>query len=110
LNLVLDAPQGRQALRLPLARDALARDVGRVLAQIGHRADALPLLQSLHASIAAPIVEAARRSAAQRLVLQLDGVLRYLPFAALHDGQRFLGERFAIEQRVATPATAAVPD
>nr|WP_246312645.1 CHAT domain-containing protein [Aquabacterium terrae] len=110
LNLVLDSAQRRDVQRLPIDPAALARDIGRLLAQIGRRDDALPLLQSLHAALGAPIVRAAQAARAQRLVLHLDGALRYLPFAALHDGRQYLGERFAIEQRIEPlEAAAAAP-
>ncbi|WP_395700380.1 CHAT domain-containing protein [Aquabacterium sp.] len=107
LRLLLDSRAGRRAQVLPVDPAGLARQVGQVLARIAAREDALPLLQSLHAQLAAPLVQAAQAAGAQRLVLHLDGVLRYLPFAALHDGHRYLGERFAIEQRVAGLADTA---
>ncbi len=107
LNLVLVGPRRREVLRLPIVPQALARSVGRLLADLGRREDVLPQLQALHALLGRPLLQHARRDGAQRLVLQLDGVLRYLPFAALHDGQRYLGERLAIEQRL--PAAEAAP-
>lgn len=107
LNLVLDGPRGRTLQRRPQDPAALARDVGRLLAQIGRREDVLPLAQSLHARVAAPIAQAADAARVQRLVLHLDGALRYLPFAALHDGRRYLGERYAIEQRIAATDRSA---
>jgi len=110
LNLVLDGPQGRRLLRQPLAAP-LGPRVGQLLSAIGRRADVQPLLQALHAELAAPLLQAARQARAARLVLHLDGPLRYLPFAALDDGERPLGARFAIEQRLppAPGAAAAVP-
>jgi CHAT domain-containing protein len=115
MNLVIDAPATsagaaaqRNVIRLPVQPAALARDVGQVLAAIGRRENVLDQLQALYRQIAAPIAAAAARSGARRIVLQLDGALRYLPFAALHDGSRYLGERYAIEQRAAPSAAAAV--
>ena len=102
LNLVLQGPQRREVLRLALDPPALARDVGRLLAAVGQRDDVRAPLQRLYEQLGRPIWQRARRDGARRLVLHLDGVLRYLPFAALHDGQRYLGERLAIEQRLAT--------
>jgi CHAT domain-containing protein len=110
LNLVLDGPRGRQLLRQPLT-EPLGPRVGQLLSLIGRRADAQPLLQALHAELAEPLVQAARHQRATRLVLHLDGPLRYLPFAALHDGERPLGARFAVEQRLPSAARsmAAAP-
>jgi CHAT domain-containing protein/tetratricopeptide (TPR) repeat protein len=114
MNLVIDTPGAKTAaaaqrsvLRLPVPPAALARDVGEVLAAIGRRENVLDRLQLLYRQIAAPIAAAAVRSGARRIVLQLDGALRYLPFAALHDGSRYLGERYAIEQRAASSEVAA---
>ncbi len=114
MNLVIDAPGAsagataqRNVIRLPVQPAALARDVGQVLAAIGRRENVLHRLQALYRQIATPIAAAAARSGARRIVLQLDGALRYLPFAALHDGSRYLGERYAIEQRAASSAAAA---
>lgn len=100
LNLVLEGPRQREVLRLAVDPPSLARSVGRLLADIGRREDVLPQLQALHAQLGRPLLQRARRDGAKRLVLHLDGVLRYLPFAALHDGQRYLGERLAVEQRL----------
>lgn len=36
---------------------------------------------------------------AKTLMLSLDGILRYLPFAVLHDGKEFLIERYAINMQ-----------
>jgi CHAT domain-containing protein len=115
LNLVLDGPRGRQLLRQPLA-EPLGPRIGQLLSLIGRRADAQPLLQALHAELAAPLLAAARQTQATRLVLHLDGPLRYLPFAALHDGRQPLGARFAVEQRLSStggpsvnPALAPAP-
>jgi CHAT domain-containing protein len=106
LNVVLDGPLGRQLLRQPLA-EPLGPRVGQLLSLIGRRADAQPQLQALHAELAAPLVHAAQQARARRLVLHLDGPLRYLPFAALDDGERPLGARFAVEQRLSS--TRGIP-
>jgi CHAT domain-containing protein len=49
--------------------------------------------------------QAAQRAGAKRLVLELDSVLRYVPFAALSDGTRDLIDKYAIELRA--PAGAS---
>jgi CHAT domain-containing protein len=100
LNLVLASPRGRELRRLPSEPAALARAIGRLLGSIGRREPVDDQLRALHALLGAPLVQAADQAGAQRLVLQVTGVLRYLPFAALTDGQHALGERLAIEQRV----------
>lgn len=57
--------------------------------------DAQDRLAALYAVIFAPVDQALRDSGTEVVMLNLDGVLRYVPFAALHDGQGYLVERFA---------------
>src|SRR5208337_3550239 len=54
--------------------------------------DPLPQAQALYQLLLGPIAQDLRQSGATTLVLSLDGPLRYLPFAALHDGQHYLVE------------------
>jgi CHAT domain-containing protein len=75
----------------------LRRDIGRFLEAIARREDVRASAQSLYVAIAKPIDAEARRAGAKRLVLWLDGALRYVPFAVLHDGERYLVDRYAIE-------------
>ena len=57
--------------------------------------DAKDKLSALYAVIFAPVDQALRDSGTQVVMLNLDGVLRYVPFAALYDGQGYLVERYA---------------
>ena len=52
--------------------------------------------QKLHAWLIAPALEWLRTRQIETLVIAPDGILRKIPFAALHDGERFLGERYAL--------------
>jgi CHAT domain-containing protein len=54
--------------------------------------DPLPQAQALYQLLMGPISEDLRQNGGSTLVLSLDGALRYLPFAALHDGQHYLVE------------------
>jgi len=56
----------------------------------------LSAAQRLHALLIAPMLDVLDTPDITTLVLSLDGVLRYLPMAALHDGSRYLVERFAL--------------
>jgi CHAT domain-containing protein len=68
----------------------------------GRRADAQPKLAELYAMVAAPIegeLKTLEKSApgeagVPTLLWSLDDALRYLPMAALYDGQHYLLERF----------------
>ncbi len=56
------------------------------------RADPLPKAQELYKMLLGPIAGDLRQAGARTLMLSLDDTLRYLPFAALHDGQHYLIE------------------
>lgn len=93
---------------------ALRRDIGRYLEQIGQRGEIEAGGRSLYAAIAKPLDDEARRAGAKKLVLWLDGALRYVPFAALPDGRGFLVDRYSIESYVpgdarGGPAAGSVP-
>lgn len=58
--------------------------------------DPLPLAQELYRILIKPMAKHLRREKPATILLGLDGALRYVPFAALHDGQRYLAETFAL--------------
>lgn len=60
------------------------------------RRDPRPAAQALHALLIRPILPDLQGQQIDTLMLVLDGVLRYLPMAALHDGQQYLVERYAL--------------
>jgi len=59
-------------------------------------ADPLPQAQQLYGELIAPIVGDLKQLHAKVLMLSLDDALRYLPFAALHDGKQYLIENYAL--------------
>lgn len=72
--------------------------------------DPRPITQSLYRHLIAPVAQDLADAGAKTLMLSLDGTLRYLPFAALHDGERYLAERYdlalftaAARDRIVTP-------
>jgi CHAT domain-containing protein len=89
----------RQQLEYHITVDeaVLQRDIGRFLAAISRREDATGASGALYDIVGRPIDEAAQRTHAKRLVLWLDGSLRYIPFAALGDGNHFLVDRYALQ-------------
>jgi len=64
-------------------------------------------VQRLYDTIARPVDEEAKRAGAKRLVLWLDGALRYVPFAMLGDGRAPLIDRYVIETHAPQANTAA---
>ncbi|MGH8581664.1 MAG: CHAT domain-containing protein [Gammaproteobacteria bacterium] len=67
------------------------------------KSDPRPLAQALYRILVAPVEGDLRGAQAKTLLWSLDGVLRYLPVAALHDGQAYLAERY--RNVVFTPAS-----
>ena len=61
--------------------------------------DPLPAAQELYHALLQPAEARLAGAPVEALQLVLDGPLRYLPFGALHDGHRFLVERFRIGLR-----------
>ncbi|HEY2779281.1 MAG TPA: CHAT domain-containing protein [Steroidobacteraceae bacterium] len=58
--------------------------------------DPIPQAQGLYQLLVAPIADDLRQAGAKTLMLDLDDMLRYLPFAALHDGKSYLIETLSI--------------
>ncbi|MDP2827813.1 MAG: CHAT domain-containing protein [Sulfuricellaceae bacterium] len=56
----------------------------------------LPLAQEMHAWLIGPMERALEKHEVKTLVFVPDGVLRTIPMAALHDGERFLIAKYAI--------------
>ena len=57
--------------------------------------DAKDRLAALEQVLFAPVDQALRDAGTEVVMLNLDGFLRYVPFAALHDGTGYLVERYA---------------
>ena len=75
------------------------QDLNRKVAELGRllrdpKADNLPAAQALYKLLLAPVEQDLQQAGAKTVMLSLDGALRYLPFAALHDGQRYALERW----------------
>jgi CHAT domain-containing protein len=58
------------------------------------KSNLLPAAQSLYQLLIAPVAADLNQAGAKTIMLSLDGALRYLPFGALHDGSRYLVERW----------------
>lgn len=114
LDLLLRLPSGEvKHWRRPLPRATLAREVQQ-LRQLLERPDSeitavQRQAQSLHQHLLAPAL-AQLPPGVLRLQLRPDGVLHYLPFAALHDGRHYLAERFVLSQRSPAPGASDAPN
>ena len=52
--------------------------------------------EELYKLVFEPVVEDLEKIGAKTVMLSLDGILRYIPFAALYDGKHFLVERYRL--------------
>jgi CHAT domain-containing protein len=76
--------------------DKLASQLGSGLKQPTSLDITLPKLQEMYDLILRPEAADLAASQVETLVFVLDGVLRNIPMAALHDGQQFLVEKYSI--------------
>ena len=106
--------QADQHLRLPIAQNQLTQDIAllrRALQQRGSTPQTQAhklykqLWQPLTQWLPAPQPGAATGQAPEVRV-HLEGALRYLPMAALHDGRHWLGESYALPQDTGVQASA----
>ena len=68
-------------------------------------ANPLPLARELYNILLGPVAKDLKAARAETLMWSLDGPLRYLPFAALHDGEKYVVESY--RTTVFTPASLA---
>lgn len=95
-HLFLTLPGVTLHQEVAIERGDLARMVFEALdAVAGVAPDAKDKLAALEQVLFAPVDQALRDAGTEVVMLNLDGFLRYVPFAALHDGQGYLVERFA---------------
>lgn len=79
-----------------ISASALAQDIARFRRNLRDPAqDPRPVAQRLYQLLIAPIEADLRGAEARTLMFSLDGILRYIPMAALHDGRQWLAERYA---------------
>lgn len=94
---ILRTPDMQKAYDYPIQAADLNRKVlaFRQLAK-DPKLDPRPMSEELYKILIGPMAEDLRQAKAQTLMWSLDGVLRYLPLAALYDGQRYLIERYRV--------------
>jgi CHAT domain-containing protein len=105
-SIVLTTADLQKAYQVPIKAADLNRKVSAFRQALQSPAlDPQPLAQELYRTLLAPVEKDLRAAQAQLLMWSLDGVLRYVPMAALHDGERYLVERY--RHAVFTPASNA---
>lgn len=98
LELLVSGAQGMTQVRVDVGEAELRATVGRfreLLVQRTTRRYVLPA-QTLYDWLIRPLEDLLQQQNVTTLVFVPDGVLRTIPMAALHDGERFLIERYAI--------------
>ena len=97
VNLLLTSPGVQLARSSTVSAQVLNRQIAQFRRQLRDPAsDPLPLAQALYQLLVAPVAQDLAQAGAKTVMLSLDGALRYLPFGALHDGQRYLVQRWAL--------------
>ena len=95
--ILVTSPKGVRAQMVEISAAELNRKIHALRDALGNpRLDPRPAAQALHELLVAPIAKDIEASGANTLMLSLDGALRYIPFAALYDGQHYLAENFAL--------------
>jgi CHAT domain-containing protein/tetratricopeptide (TPR) repeat protein len=110
-RVLLITPDVQLAREVPITAADLSRKVvafREALAAVRYQVappDPRPLAHELYELFIGPVAADLRAVQAQTMLWSLDGVLRYLPLAALYDGEHYLLERYALV--VFTPASQA---
>ncbi len=103
LELVLITPEGKPIHKRVSAanKEALLSLVQEFIQTINHpmrrhTKDYLPVAQQLYQWMIEPVEPYLKNQGIDNLIFCLGGGLRHLPFAALHDGQEFLVEKYSL--------------
>ncbi|SDU02105.1 CHAT domain-containing protein, partial [Nitrosomonas ureae] len=99
VRIILTTPDKQLTRNSEIKLATLRRKVGamrQALLRQQEQVDNKALSEELYALLISPVADELAAANAQTLMVSLDGILRYLPFAALFDGQQFLIERYAI--------------
>lgn len=107
LELVLITADG-PPLRYPIAVTGV--ELNRAIVAFGQAlkspgSDIQPLAQELHTWLVDPLEPQLTQAGIESILYAPDGALRYVPLAALHDGERYLAERFSISHITAASLT-----
>ena len=95
LWLLITTKDGMKAQQVDIKADALTQKINAFKqAIVARSADVDTLGKELHGLLIAPAAE--ELQGAKTLMLAPDGALRYLPFAALHDGEKYLAQRYVL--------------
>jgi tetratricopeptide (TPR) repeat protein/CHAT domain-containing protein len=94
--LLLTTPDFQLAIESPIPREELFKKILTFRECLENRGDVLPVAKELYDVLVAPVAEDLEKAGARTLMFSLDGALRYIPIAALHDGEKWLAEKYAV--------------
>lgn len=107
LHVLLTTPHTQVARRSDIGRVELNRLIEAFRERLRSAgSDSQGPAKALYSHLIAPIEEDLEQAKAQTLMVVLDGALRYVPVAALHDGEGYVVERYAVA--IFTPAAQTV--
>ena len=97
-RVVLFTPNVKVARQYSIKKEDLNRKIMALRSALQREdSDPLPLAQDLYKILIGPIAADLEGAKAMTLMWSLDGVLRYVPIAVLHDGKQFMVERYRNE-------------
>jgi CHAT domain-containing protein/Flp pilus assembly protein TadD len=96
LLLILTTPDGQVAREVPVSREELNWKIAAFREGIKQLKDVAPMARDLYGAVAGPVAGDLEDAGARTIMLSLDGQLRYMPVAALHDGRQWLAEKYAL--------------
>ncbi len=97
VRVLLTTPDGWHPAIAQVPKDTLATEIETLRTSLTDPTqDAKTPAQALYHRLVAPLAEEIDAAKLESLLVHLDGRLRYVPFAALHDGNQWLAERWPI--------------
>lgn len=97
LSVIIATASNTRVVTIDIGQEALTQQVSAFREALQNPArNALSPAQALYQLLIAPLEHHLVAEQATTLVLSLTGVLRYMPFSALHDGERWLVERWSV--------------
>jgi CHAT domain-containing protein len=109
LDILLTLPAVRRAHQIAVSKTELNREIEALRAALRDpRSQPAARARVLYERLLAPIAAELRKAGVQVLMLYLDEALRYLPFAALHDGAHYLVQDYALSVYTAAAANAVI--
>jgi CHAT domain-containing protein/tetratricopeptide (TPR) repeat protein len=94
---ILRTPDAQKAYEYPIKAADLNRKISEFRQAVQDPSlDPRPPAQEMYQILIAPMADDLRQAQAKTLMWELDGALRYVPIAALYDGNQYLIERYRV--------------